>query len=80
MLFYNCSKCGLCLSECVNFQKTQDENVSPKSLIIHKHFETERLKWIKSQCAKCPKKCIGLEKCPMGITTEELEEYLGCRL
>ncbi|MFD2307597.1 4Fe-4S dicluster domain-containing protein [Enterococcus termitis] len=78
MLYFNCSKCGLCLSDCPAYQRTKNEQYSPKSLIINNyHNSKDNLDFIWKQCSMCRSQCLALSKCPMGIKFDEVKKELG---
>ncbi|MBM7662281.1 L-lactate utilization protein LutB [Bacillus mesophilus] len=74
MIYLNCSKCGLCLSDCPPYQATGNELVTPKAVMLTMLEYPDRLNSLKQECSNyCESTCKGLIRCPMSI---ELNDYL----
>jgi L-lactate utilization protein LutB len=68
MIYLNCSKCGLCLSDCPSYQTTRNELVTPKAVLLTMIEFPENLDNLQKECSTyCESSCKGLAKCPMSI-------------
>jgi len=73
-VYYNCSKCGLCLSDCLQYQSEKNAQITPKGVLLTLHKYPRQLSNLRKECLKyCNSDCKGLKKCPMSI---DLSDYL----
>jgi len=67
-IFSYCSKCGICLSDCPQYQANRDERATPRGIIVSLVEHPEILGELKKVCSLyCAHTCVGLARCPMGL-------------
>ena len=74
-----CSKCGLCLAECPQYQKNKTENFSPRSLIIRLSYgDISSTNEFISSCKELCQDDVKCEiYCPTGVSFLKIIAELG---